>query len=486
MKKFLILLLISGVVLPAVACQGIPRLTPFSRTGDLFVADSGSDSIWRLSDLNLDGDYNDAGEVSAFYLDTVGPFILTNNTGIAVGPEGIVYVCDSTLNFVLALQDQDGDGTAHGPGESWIFFNGDPLQNAGGIPMFSAQDLTVDATGVVWVASANNGSGGLDMVLRLEDLGGLPGANDAGEALVYWSASPGAVGDSIPTDVKIGPDGFVYFLESGATGVIPKGIYRLHDDVIPNGVCTDPGEVTPFFIPAAQGASSFHYGMAVDEFSVWYLLDHGNDIIWRATDLNADLSITPGTPEVSVFWTATATSLNWMVEVASDGTIFVAESQNPDRILQMSDFLVPNGNANDPGEVVSVYDQATAPTFIGNVRSLAFGRSPTLNLPFTASIGSLQQISLAATGSAPFEVYLSTGATSVPVPPFGILGLNIAPPNVFAPLFGGVLPPSGLLSFPVAVPNDPGAIGLTLFFQAWSGFSSRVELSQTLPVTFTL
>lgn len=467
--------------------QGIPPLVPFERTGDLYVCDSGSKIIWRLSDLNLNGDYNDPGEVSVFYSSANGPLTLSNNAGIAVGPDGTVYVSDTTLFRILALRDLDGDGTAHGPGEAIVFFDGDPAANGSGVHMRSPQDLTVDDLGVVWVASANTGAGGLDMVLRLEDLGGAPGANDPGEALVYFAPAPvGAVGDSIPTDVKVGPDGYIYYLESGSTGVLPKGIYRLHDDVVPNGHCNDPGEASPFFIPPALGSAGFHYGMAVDASGIWYLLDHGNDVIWRLIDINGDKVITPNTPEATLYWTAPGASLNWMVEADSGVSIYTCESQNPDKILRMSDTVIANGHVNDPGEVVAVYDQTLSPTAIGNVRSLAFARSPTLFMPGTVPIGSSQSISLKGSASAPFEVWFSTGPDSQPAPPYGVLGLQVVPPHFFGYFFGGSLSPAGQFSLGVSVPNDPAAVGATLYFQAWAGFPSRVELSQMLPVTFTL
>jgi hypothetical protein len=286
--------------------------------------------------------------------------------------------------------------------------------------------------------------------------------------------------------VKIGPDGFVYYLENGSSGVLPKGIYRLHDDVIPNGHCNDAGEVTPFFIPSALGGTSSHFGMAVDRSGVWYLVDSGNDVIWQATDINNDLTITPGTAEAVVYWTAPGTSLNWMVECDSGVSIYTAESQSPDRILKMSDTVVVNGTVNDPGEVVSVYDQSISLTSISNPRSLAFARSPTLALPLTASIGTSQVISVQADSFVPFELWISTGTGSVPIAPYGILGLSLAPSEVYGPLVGGLIPANGQFALLTLVPNDPSAVGLSLTFQAWVGPYSRVEFSQALTVTITL
>ncbi|TAJ17149.1 MAG: hypothetical protein EPO68_09885, partial [Planctomycetota bacterium] len=132
-------LLVSLLVLSAsvdlcapAAAQGLISLIPFAHTRDLYVSDSGDDKVWRLQDLDLDGDYDDAGEFTVFYDDTLGAQILTNNNGIAVGLGGIVYVSDSTTDVITALLDKNGDGDANDSGEHWNWFNGTVGGNPGG------------------------------------------------------------------------------------------------------------------------------------------------------------------------------------------------------------------------------------------------------------------------------------------------------------------------------------------------------------------
>jgi hypothetical protein len=476
---FLLLLTCSFSPLPA---QGIPALDPFPAVGDLYVLDSTGDKVWRLMDLNLDGDANDAGEVVVFYDDTLGTLPFTAPTGIAVGSDGTVYVSDSTEDRIFWFKDLDGDGTAHGVNEHGIWFDN---TNASGVLLVSAQNLTVDGQGVIWVAHANTGSGGADSILRLQDTGGTLGANDPGEASVYFTVPNSvSVGDSIPTNVRVGPGGFIYYTEAGSTGVNPKGVYRLHDDVIPNGNCNDPGEVTPYFIPSVLGANPFHWGLAFDASGVMSLTDHGNDVIWQGTDLNGDLSIAAGTPEEVQWWTATAASLNWGIASDGQGGIYTAESQNPDRVLRMADTVIPNGNVNDPGEVTVWYDQTTAAAAIGNIRGLAFSRRPQLTVNPTPSIGTTELITVQADCGQLFGVWFSSGNASLPLPPFGVLELDLTPLAIWSPFYEGVLGQGGRDVTSVAVPGLPSIVGLTIYLQGYAGFVSRAQFTNGIAVTF--
>ena len=159
LKKLLLVTLLSSA--PAFA-QVIPAI-PYPRTLDLMVVDSLADALWRLTDFNQDGDYNDPGEVLAYYDDLTGSLVLTNPSCVAAAPDGTVYIGDSTEDYILALRDQNGDGDANDPGEYHVFFDN---SNAGALVFSSVQSITVDALGRVFVAQANTGSGGIDQILK--------------------------------------------------------------------------------------------------------------------------------------------------------------------------------------------------------------------------------------------------------------------------------------------------------------------------------
>jgi hypothetical protein len=88
---------------------------------------------------------------------------------------------------------------------------------------------------------------------------------DSGESVNHAQFTNTSVGASIPTNVGILPDGSVIYSENGAAtaaGALRKGVWRLHDDVVPNGVCTDPGQVTLWYVPPTS-SSAFDAGRAL-------------------------------------------------------------------------------------------------------------------------------------------------------------------------------------------------------------------------------
>lgn len=467
------------------AAQTIFPALPFARTTDFFVTDSTGDNVWRLRDLNQDGDFNDASEVVVFYDDVQGTIPLTNNVGIAVGPDGRVWVCDSSEDVVVVLHDANGDGDALDLGEHEVFFDGTSSLsyggNAAGILLTSAQDLTVDAAGVVWVASSNTGGGGQDVILRLEDLGGLPGANDPGEATVFANFFlGGATGASIPTDVQVGPDGFLYYVENG-TGGVPKGIYRLRDDN-GNGNANDPGEIETFFVPGTVGSatSAFHWGLAIDIQGAMSLSDSSGEAIWRVQDLDGSGAIDSAS-EAVVWYLAPGSSLIWRQTVTADGTLWAVESQSPDRVLRMRDDVFPDGDVNDPGEVVEVYDETLAAAAIGNPRSIAPAKAPTLSQGTTPQ-GDLI-VTTHGTRDDTVSVWISSALWPLPisVPPLGTLQLDLGPTAIFGPLYQAVIGPSGRHDATFVVPNDPSVAGF-YHFQALVGRAARPQLTPPLTV----
>ena len=100
-------------------------------------ASEGSESILRFEDLNADGDANDAGEALAYHERTDSTSVVT---ALCLGLDNFVYFVDNGLGAqrgVWKLIDLNGDGDAQDAGEAQIFWSA-PTSDA------SAEFTTLD------------------------------------------------------------------------------------------------------------------------------------------------------------------------------------------------------------------------------------------------------------------------------------------------------------------------------------------------------
>jgi len=460
----------------AFGAQALVSLVPFDYEGDVYVTDSSLDKVFHLADLNLDGDYLDSGEVVTFYDDTLGALPLSNNSSVAVGPFGRLYVTDRAEGWVLSMLDADGDGKAETGGETVVFFDGDPLVNAAGLDVAAPLSVTVDAQNVLWVAEANQGGAGRDSVIRLQDLNLDGDANDVGEALRYFEPATGpAEADTIIVDTLVGPDAFLYYVEGSTTGFSPPGLYRLNDADL-NGVIDPVTEATPFFIVPTSPFPVFLQAGALDGAGFMYLTDTGNDVIWRVRDDNSDGTVNPVT-EAKVFLVATSPEVIWDLAPTQSGKVLLSELASAGRMLRIDD-LDGNGSIDIFTELAIPYLSTVAPVAIVNPRGLAWERRPTLAVPPIVPIGTTGTGSLAATEGDFGFIYYSTGQVApAALVPFGFLELDINAPSVFGFLSLGIVPGLMPMSFAIPVPNDPALIGLTIFLQSVAGKADRLQLS---------
>ena len=192
----------------------------------------------------------------------------------------------------------------------------------------------------------------------------------------------------------------------------------------------------------------------------------------RFPDANGDGTVDPLT-EAAVWWQAVDSQI-WRVAAASDGSVYAAETETPDRILRLVDADA-SGTVDplDPAETQTVWSDVGASVDISNPRSLAMDRQPTLQANALPQVGQPWDLIVLATAGDLAVVYWSA-ATVAPIPfaPFGELELDLAPGH-FGFLFQGLLPENGPLFVSLPVPNDPGFAGATIALQGVAGKAAR-------------
>jgi sugar lactone lactonase YvrE len=467
---------------PLAQAQGLEPLTPFASHVDAYVTDSGSDRVMRLSDLDQDGDFDSPGEVVVFYDELQGTILLGNNNSVAVLPSGLVIVGDTSSDILLGLRDLDGDGSCHGPGEHFVWFDGDPLVNGSGIAMVSPNNLSVDAAGRVFVADANTGGGGLDAVLVIQDRNGDGDANDVGEARHYYVPLNGSgVGDVIPNSVAVMPTGDLLYLEGSSTGFATKGLYRL-DDANRDGVIDPSTEVFFFWFPPTLPFNPFIWDVNIDATGAVYVADTGNDVIWRLVDTNGDGGI-DSTTEQFLYYVSPTASLVWTAKPDEQGRLLVAESQNPDRVLLLDD-ADGNGVIAPGTEVATVYTSVGASVVIDSARGLCWRPAPRLEVRPTATVGDFATYRVFGAPGEAVLVLGSLAAAPATAVPFlgGLLELDTSVGARFVRVPGGDVGPNGGVGGRVRLPNDPALVGATLHLQGVLGGPSRRVLTNRATV----
>ncbi|MEM6408885.1 MAG: VPLPA-CTERM sorting domain-containing protein [Pseudomonadota bacterium] len=141
-----------------------------SAAGDVYVGDGSSDTVYRLRDRNGDDDAQDAGEASVWFSSAnANGFALQTANGIAVGGDGAVYVVEAdTLanpngDVVYRTTDLNGDGDANDAGESSVWLDLGALD-----PSSSPFEITFDGD----AAFITDTAGGSPRIYRAEDIDG--------------------------------------------------------------------------------------------------------------------------------------------------------------------------------------------------------------------------------------------------------------------------------------------------------------------------
>ncbi|WP_108661471.1 calcium-binding protein [Acuticoccus kandeliae] len=354
-------------------------LTPaYPWLGQVLFGDQTDEAIFRLNDLNGDGDTADAGEQSVFF-DGSNASGIESPTGnifnIHQASDGAVYAADGDTDAVYRLVDLNADGDANDEGEATVWFS--EAGNAAGFTLPTPNGVAEDADGAIYIVNAGVSSRPADAIYRTVDLNGDGDANDEGEATV-WLDLQSVNATSSAFDLSF--VGNVAYL-TDTNGGDPDTVYRI-EDLNGNGVI-DAGEASVFISDAESYGAPIDIAHATQDGSVLTYTWIGNDDdparIYRLTDLDGSGAI--DSPEEAVeVWNFSAlpdeyAAANGFSIAAMDGgdIVFTINGGDPNtkNVVRLSD-LDGDGDYFDAGETVIALSNALDETIANRPRALAF------------------------------------------------------------------------------------------------------------------
>ncbi len=352
----------------------------------VLLGDQGDDKLYLFVDNNGDGDAADDGERLVFFDESNANGIEAPTTSIFTidqASDGAVYIGDGTTDSVYRLFDLNRDGDANDEGESSVWFSG--ADNAAGFTLPTPNGIAEGPDGAIYVVNAGSRSVPPDAIYRTEDLNGDGDANDKGEATVYLDLSQ-LVPSSSAFDISfIGDRGYL----SDTRGFETDAIYTFRDD---DGSGTIEAEELSIFAldDPNDGPIDFAHAADGESIVVWEALDFetGVSSVLRLTDLDGSGAIDQPNETVEIWNTEELPSVfeNFAgFSIASDGEGRLALTSNDsdrfgDNVYILED-LNGDGDYFDTGETNILASRAFDDDALDRPRAVEFYDSPPEPLP---------------------------------------------------------------------------------------------------------
>ncbi len=457
------------------------QVDPQKGTGSLIMSDTGDDLIFRLTDLDLDGDFDDPGEIILFY-DATDPMGGSSNPiKVKTGPAGYIYVANTSFDNVVRLMDLNANGDAADPGESTVYIDN---TNASGVVFSSIQGMAFDSNGDLWLS--NSGSSDVhDFVARARDLTADGDCQDAGEIeVLYDSVEAANQGLSIILNVPMPCvlDGNGYLYVSDVAAAAGNDIIVRMKDLNDDGDMYDLDEVTMYYDDLIGSTDLKNVDtMAFMHDGKLLLNESLNDIIYITEDTNQNGNI-HDLGEMTIYRDGTGArpdsskgtvvagllSLHW--------DVYLAEYGDPDGCHGLRD-LNDDGDCDDLDELMQVYDETLGALPVGTPKGLTFMRGPWLRMEGDPQIGANIDFYMSGTANDIYRLAWSLSHNGgLVIPPFGIFDLGMP----YLPFASGTIPASGEALYTATIPNNPNIIGWTFYVQGIAGNAYLNLLSNTI------
>jgi len=354
------------------ACAQAPPLG--ARTGGALVGDMDLDQIYLTRDLNGDGDADDPGEAWVFF-DANNASGLPSPTNavytIFQAADGYVYYGDGGSHAVYRLRDLNGDGDAQDAGEASVWFS--EAENYYGFIVTNPNGLCQDETGATYVLHVGTTSLP-DAIFRTVDLNGDGDANDENEATLWMDTQNLITSSSAFSLVFIGTTAYLADLVGGD----PDAIFRAED--LDGSGTIDAGEFNIFIDETNPYGVQIGTGLVTDGVSLFIsesLAGVNPQKVFQLTDLNGSGTIDSAAEVVEV-WNETHVppgyelGSSYALAIGPGGELLVASTGTDirDNVFRLV-HLDSDVDFFDPGETIA-WTSAHGGAFVEYARSLEY------------------------------------------------------------------------------------------------------------------